>query len=425
MADVLIIGDDLTGSNATGALYAKDGSRVVTVTSLDMAEQIQADIDVLVFNTESRHLPVAEAAERTRQVVERASGWDVQIVKRVDTTLRGNIGAEIQAALNALRRCTSGRYVALMVPAFPDSGRVTLGGLQLVQGVPVHRSWAAKDPFTPVQNSRIATILAEHSDLSVAEIGLDSIGDEMDSLLEEAARNADVVVVDSFTDSDLRQVAQAASRIANRSGIHWLVVDTGPFGVALGASRGLGRRKSGIDPLVLVIAGSLTEQTDHQLQHLVANTDAALITVDPMAANADEIVGQLRSLAASSRSVVGVRTCPHQGSPSAAGAERTLSLLGEIARRAETLLRPAAVYATGGDVAMTVLGVLGGVGFRITKEVLPLAVIGTITGGPFSGTGFATKGGLIGADDAALLCVTALQQAARQASETALVDVLD
>jgi hypothetical protein len=144
-----------------------------------------------------------------------------------------------------------------------------------------------------------------------------------------------------------------------------------------------------------------------------------------MRTTAGEVVEELHGLVARGRSVVGVRTCPHEGNPSAADASRALDLLGDVAFRAATVLQPRGVYATGGDVAMAVLDVLGGRGFRITDEVLPLAVMGSVVGGPFAGTGFATKGGLIGSEDAATLCVSALQQAARQASETTLVDVVE
>ncbi|MCL1841481.1 MAG: four-carbon acid sugar kinase family protein, partial [Propionibacteriaceae bacterium] len=78
MACVLIIGDDLTGSNATGVLYAKAGRRVVTVSSVGLAAAMRNDVDVLVVDTESRHLPPNVAASRVRTVVAAAAQWGVQ-----------------------------------------------------------------------------------------------------------------------------------------------------------------------------------------------------------------------------------------------------------------------------------------------------------------------------------------------------------
>ncbi|HEY3465319.1 MAG TPA: nucleotide-binding domain containing protein [Amycolatopsis sp.] len=58
------------------------------------------------------------------------------------------------------------------------------------------------------------------------------------------------------------------------------------------------------------------------------------------------------------------------------------------------------LYATGGDIAVEVTKSLGADGFEIDTEVLPLAVAGRLSGGPYSGLPFATKGGLIGGRDA-------------------------
>lgn len=45
--------------------------------------------------------------------------------KRIDTTLRGNIGAEVEAMLEMMDEDTIG----IMVPAMPQSKRIIVGGL--------------------------------------------------------------------------------------------------------------------------------------------------------------------------------------------------------------------------------------------------------------------------------------------------------
>ncbi|WP_051209050.1 four-carbon acid sugar kinase family protein [Propionicicella superfundia] len=422
MADVVIIGDDLTGSNATGALYAMGGLAVVTVADIATAERIQDDVDVLVFNTESRHLPGPAASARVAEVVAFAAGTGAQIAKRVDTTLRGNIAAEVAAGLAALRaRRDSGRQAVLMVPAFPASERVTVGGCQFVQGVPVARSWAAGDPFTPVTTSRVSALFSGMPGLRTRELGLEDLNADLAASLATAGHSADVVVVDAYDDADLLTVAKAAQRAAESGDLEWLVVDTGPFGVALSRQRGLGGGRTEQNPLILVMAGSLTEQTRAQLDHLAATSDARLITVDPAVDAATDIVERLAQAAMAGHSVIGLRTVLPSGPPTAEAADTSLRLFADVARAATERLRPAAIYATGGDVAMTVLRALGGDGFRILSEVLPLAVVGEVSGGPYAGIGLATKGGLIGDTDAATLCVNALQQASRHAADVTLV----
>ena len=411
MACVLIIGDDLTGSNATGVLYAKAGRRVVTVSSVGLAAAMRNDVDVLVVDTESRHLPPNVAASRVRTVVAAAAQWGVQVVKRVDTTLRGNVGAEVEAALVALRAAhPEQRQVALLVPAFPASGRITVGGMQLVDGLPIQRSWAALDPFTPVDRCGVAAIIAEQSTLTSTTIDLDSVGPGLASRLAQAAGRADIVIVDAISDDDVATIAQAAHAV---TGVGWLIVDSGPFGAAFAPAAPQAATQTDV-PLTLVIAGSLTDQTVRQLDRLTQALDAQLVTINPLAVDADEVVAQLTGLAARGASVVGVRTCALTHLPDAVEAQQALHLLGEVTRRAAAALRPAGIYATGGDVAITVISVLGGDGFAVIDEVLPLAVAGRIVGGPHDGVALVTKGGLIGEDDAALVCVTRLQQLERE-----------
>lgn len=66
MAQVLVIADDLTGSNATGALYARLGLRAVTVGALAQVERYADRVDVLVVNTASRHRLPHHAAAAVR-----------------------------------------------------------------------------------------------------------------------------------------------------------------------------------------------------------------------------------------------------------------------------------------------------------------------------------------------------------------------
>jgi uncharacterized protein YgbK (DUF1537 family) len=70
------------------------------------------------------------------------------------------------------------------------------------------------------------------------------------------------------------------------------------------------------------------------------------------------------------------------------------------------------LYTTGGDVTAAVLDALDARGLEVEEEVLPLAVAGAIVDGPWSGVPIVTKGGLVGDDRAAVVCVTQLARAA-------------
>lgn len=418
MAETVVIGDDLTGANATGALYAHNGLRAVTVSTLAAAERIIDDVDVLVVTTESRHLPASEAAQRVREVVETLSGRVRLMVKRVDTTLRGNLGAESEALLVTAREQSGSRRVCgLVVPAFPTAGRTTVGGIQFLDGVPVERTWAGRDPFTPVHHSRVSTVLAEQTQLTIAEIDVDRLMQGVDSLaqdLEDASRQADFVVVDSIAVSDQRIIAQAAAQAASVGDLSWVVVDSGPFGAHMARALGIGSSHRGLSSPVLAIVGSLTDQTREQVDELISQHGAKFVTVSDTKKAALEIVEQLAEFAADGAAVVGVRAerdDTETVSPETASC--MLTLLRQVAASAVDRIRPVGVYASGGDVATGTIAALGGDGFQIESEVLPLAVVGSVVGGSHGGLGFATKGGLVGGPDAAILCVEALQTRAR------------
>ena len=88
MATVLVVADDLTGANATGARFARVGLPTLSVPGMADVERFAGDAAVVVCNTDSRHVSADEAMRRVTRAVEDA-GDVALVVKRTDTTLRG------------------------------------------------------------------------------------------------------------------------------------------------------------------------------------------------------------------------------------------------------------------------------------------------------------------------------------------------
>jgi uncharacterized protein YgbK (DUF1537 family) len=151
---VAVIADDLTGANDTGAQFAKRGIATVVLLDWNVAT-LPLGCEVLVVNTESRHISRAEAAHRVSHVARIARSAGVKFFfKKTDSTLRGNIGAELEALMQALdlERIT-------FVPAFPELGRATRDGIHYVHDKPIAESAFARDPLNPVTDSRVASVL--------------------------------------------------------------------------------------------------------------------------------------------------------------------------------------------------------------------------------------------------------------------------
>ncbi|WP_189307041.1 four-carbon acid sugar kinase family protein [Streptomyces albospinus] len=426
MAQVLVIGDDLTGSNATGALYARQGLRAVTVSEPAHVPRYADRVDVLVVNTASRHRTPARAYAAVRAAAE-AAGDAPLVVKRVDTTLRGNPGGELDAVADALAaRAPAARIRTLAVPAFPDAGRTTVGGLHLVDGVPLTRTAVARDPFDPVRHSRVTAVLGAQSRRTMGELALDVVErgpDAVAAALRE--RPAEVMVCDATENGHLRTVARAAAQLAAEDRIRWLALDSGPFGAALAAELGL-RPQGGPPARILAVVGSVTDRTRGQLARTEAAFGARWADLDPDRPDADRALAALRTAAGEGATVLGVRVAAPERQPGAADvpepaadtAARILRCLAEVARRAVAELAPGGLYASGGDAAAAVTAALGADGFAIESEVLPLAVAGHLVGGPHDGLLFATKGGLIGGPDAARDCLEHLRAACTRRSRT-------
>ncbi len=155
MVRLWIIADDYTGALDTGVKLAKRGIRTRVVNELPSV--FPEDCEVLVWDTETRHVKPDDAEEKIVDAVRRHREVPV-IYKKTDSGLRGNIGAELAALYAA-----SGENSLAFIPAYPEMNRITRGGIHYIDGVPVDESSFGKDPFNPVQYSSVDVIVQEQT----------------------------------------------------------------------------------------------------------------------------------------------------------------------------------------------------------------------------------------------------------------------
>jgi uncharacterized protein YgbK (DUF1537 family) len=145
--DVLAIADDLTGALEVGAKFSGCG----LPSAVAAPGSVPPEAPVVVIDTETRHLSGREAEQ---VVYERATYAARILYKKTDSTLRGNIAAE----LRALQRRYGPSRIAY-VGAYPALGRTVRGGVLYVDGVPVSDTGFGRDPLNPVLDSRIRTVV--------------------------------------------------------------------------------------------------------------------------------------------------------------------------------------------------------------------------------------------------------------------------
>ena len=161
MVKLLLIADDFTGALDTGIQFAKYGAATRMLTSSEIDEDLWQNkiTEVLVVDTETRHLNAREAYEKIYRLVREAILAGVpHIYKKTDSGLRGNIGWELQAVIDA-----SGEKFLPFIPALPAMNRVTIKGIHYMEGVPIQQSEFGKDPFDPVTSSFVADLFQKET----------------------------------------------------------------------------------------------------------------------------------------------------------------------------------------------------------------------------------------------------------------------
>lgn len=437
-----VIADDLTGAGDTGVQFARAGLRTRALIGAWSVHAVQG-ADVVVINTESRALEPEEAYERiARTAAELRAAGAIPIYKKIDSTMRGRVGAELDALLDMF-----GLDMAIVSPAFPDNGRTLIGGYLLVSGQPVARTAIGRDPVAPVRESHVPTLLASQTRRSVRHIGLQVVeaGAERLCTALGAARQpgGSVVVIDAVSDGDLEVIVEAASMLENGSFVtHAGSVANGrKGGVVLVGSAGLARplarrlraglrRHLGTSRearrIVLVVVGSVNPVSREQLAWLTSQQDTLVVHLDVNAAlqggdawqQAKHSVRQVVGRAATEGRVLvlttrgdpaDVEAARRAGSAHGLGAvevaRRIAEALAEVAAGALDRLKVAGVVLTGGDTARAFLGRLGAAGIDLISEVQPGIPAGTLNSGRRPGLWVITKAGGFGSREALALAV--------------------
>jgi uncharacterized protein YgbK (DUF1537 family) len=288
---MIVIADDLTGANDTGVQFVKQGQEtVVYLTSSH--DDFFYNNKVSVINTDCRSLSPEEAYKRTRELARKLNRTPQPFIyKKVDSTLRGNIGREIDGLMDEL----SFTYCAV-VPAYPMNGRVTIGGYHLVRGSLLEDTELSKDVKFPMKNSFIPSLLAEQSNRKIGLVTIETIrrgeiAKEVRALRDEGI---ELIVFDSATDADLKAIT---AFLETEEKVLW--VGSAALAQAFTENKQmLTKEKKAITPLqatendlevrpTLTIAGSVSKVTREQIAYQ-KEQGAYLISIHPLHLLKDE-----------------------------------------------------------------------------------------------------------------------------------------
>lgn len=212
-----IIADDLTGANDTALQFKLNGADTNILLHTDI-EPTSADCQqAWAIATESRNISPHEAFDKVKvatQLFVDKINPDF-FYKKIDSTVRGNIAVEVLSMLEVLEW-----DAAIIMPAFPQEGRITVGGYHLLKGVPIERTEMARDPHSPISESHLPTLLkhqlGENLEHLVDSLKLKTIMDgagpilkKINKLIEKGTR---IIIADAVSTTDLEQIVLAMGK---------------------------------------------------------------------------------------------------------------------------------------------------------------------------------------------------------------------
>ena len=282
---ILVIDDDPTGSQTVHSCPL-----LLRWDPAILAAGLRHPSPLLFLLANTRALAPAAAAERLRdicralaEVLPTAGIERWWLVSRGDSTLRGHFPLEVDVISAEL-----GPFAAtLLIPAFLDGGRTTVGGVHLLQGQPVHETPFARDGLFGYGTSHLPAWVEEKSGgripaqqvqcLDCAELDR-AAGDGGRALAARLAawQNQPVVVVDSERPQQLAalaEVVRASPRpVLAQSAASWIqaLADLPPQPLDAIGLAGLRRCGLGGEQLPgLVLVGSHVPLADAQLEQLL------------------------------------------------------------------------------------------------------------------------------------------------------------
>jgi len=367
----LLIADDLTGACDTGVQFVRRG--LSCEVQFDLSRTASSRADVVAYNTNSRSDNLADSRRKIQAIADHCSGLKTSLLfKKIDSTMRGNVGEEIAAALEHFHS-----ECAIIAPAYPAMRRTVQDGVL---------EWT---DCSGAERIDILRLLAKQGMASEQIVSVKPAGQDhatlASALNSDIANEAKLIVVDSGSQDDLRTLVAAGTKLRRR--ILW--VGSAGLGIALADHLGNTEVKQTTpqaqDASVVFCIGSTHPVTARQKAALMGALDVI------------EIEAESKNIKVARQTV---------------REKRHLVVIIERSQAAEFSVREvfccleglplAGIVFTGGDTGTLVCKVLGVQTIQLRDEIAPGLPWGTLCGGAFPNLPIASKSGGFGNDDALL-----------------------
>ena len=399
-----VIADDFTGACDAGIQFRKCGFETVVLAEVEKIQEFKDAADIIVVDTETRNLDPKAAYDKVNQTLKTFQKIDIKLVyKKIDSTLRGNVGVELDAVLD--EPTIRGILVA---SSYPQQGRTVVNGQAYVKGVPLEKTEFAYELLSPVKNSHVQTLIKGQSKRKIGLLNLSMIRAEpnelryyIEKLLEKDNR---IIVADTETQEDLDKIAKASANLN--------LLPCGSAGLAEKIALSMTPKKR-----LLVVSGSVNKVTLDQIEtaqkklgipmvepdlnEVLVSDEKLRVAVANLAVKAEIILqetGIVIIRLASSRNVV-QKTLDAGEKLDLSHLEvvdKLLSVLSLAVDGVSDHCRLSSLILIGGDSSAKVMDAIGAEGIRIEVEIFPSISMGRIRGGKHEGMLVVTKAGGFG-----------------------------
>lgn len=403
---VLIIADDTTGANASGVLLKELGMDVYNALN---EESLQTHYNALTIGTGTRSLSSNTAAQRITNLLNHYQGIPFMIYsKRIDSTLRGNIGSELEAFEKHFKK----QRKCIIVAAFPKSQRICAAGTLYVNDTLLEKTEIAQDPKQPIQTSYVIDLFQKDSNLIYDSLYISSLR-QGDAIFKQnliaKLETCDALIIDAICNEDIDFIA----RNINNLQIDIICVDPGPFTqrmtyYALQKTKHLSHN--------LFVIGSVVDTTIMQLKYINELSNFTLIYVNPEQFFVSDYTDCIESITNNIPNITTkniVISTINIANPiridlvsKAIALNKSVDDISEHINKGLALLTLTIInnsckeinnlYCCGGDVSLAILKEAHVNGLNLIKEISPLCVHSLIDGGPLNMMNLITKGGAIG-----------------------------
>ena len=412
---ILVFADDLTGAMEVG-LQSCPAVVLNNVDSTVVRAASTKPNTTIVINTQTRGLPVEQTYQVTKEKSQAISMPEVVATYyKIDSTMRGHIGAGVKALRETLQS-----DLVIIAPALPQNGRITQNGVHYVvengHPVQVHKTQYARDIMTSSPTSYIPDIVGYQLGELVQLISQDVVQQGVQNIRTELEKQpkGTVVAIDAVMPEDLSNIAEAIC------GLNTNILSVGSAGLFSEICRILGVNRpvpkitdwtgqlSNIpkDGSIIVIAGSLNQQTNTQIEVAMEalGDKLKLLELDiskvvtkgkSRVKEIERLRGRILSSLQAQKHVI-VRTNRTLLKCNQEEEDDIVKALGESINTDSIIGKSALLVLTGGQTAYFVTQVLGASGIEVKGEIEKFIPFGILIGGKYEGVPVVTKAGGFG-----------------------------